>query len=499
MPVVRSHDGEAPPRGAACRGNLDDSLIEGAGVELEPAIALGLHRTEEAGLLKIGEGLVGQAAQLLGPRRALADRRHQIAHAAEKVVGCHRRLRIAGFGRPDAMMLARQTGGRAMPQAGRIAFGNMEAVTFGRPAAEALSEQARRYEAERVFLMVSGTLNRDTDEIAKVRRALGNRYAGIFDRMPPHTPRHAVIEAAAMARDAEADLIATVGGGSVTDGAKAVQLCLANDIRTPEALDDCRPRPDGTTPELRPPSVRQITVPTTLSAGEFSAISGITDERRKVKELFRHPLIIPRAVMLDPAITVHTPEWLWLSTGIRAVDHCVEGVCSGEANPYGDAQALHGLSLLTRGLPRVKADPRDLEARLDCQIGSWLSMAPLAAGVPMGASHGIGYVLGAMFDIPHGHTSSIMLPAVLRWNKTANAHSQALIANAMGHPGKDAADGLDDFIRRLGMPRHLAERKVGPENFDKMAEQAMGTPWVPRNPRPITDPAQVREILELAA
>jgi maleylacetate reductase len=130
-----------------------------------------------------------------------------------------------------------------------------------------------------------------------------------------------------------------------------------------------------------------------LSAGEFSAIAGVTDEWRRVKELFRHPIIIPRTVMLDPAVTVHTPEWLWLSTGIRAVDHCVEGVCSGEANPFADAQALHGLALLTRGLPRVKADPGDLEARLDCQIGSWLSMGPLASGVPMGASHGIGYVL----------------------------------------------------------------------------------------------------------
>ncbi len=386
-----------------------------------------------------------------------------------------------------------------MPQAGRIAFGKMEAVTFGRPAAEAVAEEVRRCEAERVFLMVSGTLNRATEEIAKVRRALGNRCAGVFDHMPPHTPRHAVIEAAAMAREAGADLIATIGGGSVTDGAKAVQLCLANDIRNAEALDDCRPRPDGTTPNLRPPTVRQITVPTTLSAGEFSAISGITDERRRVKELFRHPLIIPRAVMLDPAITVHTPEWLWLSTGIRAVDHCVEGICSGEANPYADAQALHGLSLLARGLPRVKTDPGDIAARLDCQLGSWLSMGPLASGVPMGASHGIGYVLGAAFDIPHGHTSCIMLPAVMRWNKPANAGRQALVAAAMGHPGEDAAEVLDAFIAGLGMPRSLGAVKIGPESFDMMAEQAMGTPWVPRNPRPIAGPAQLREILELAA
>jgi len=391
-----------------------------------------------------------------------------------------------------------------MPQAGRIAFGNMEAVTFGRPAAEAVAEEARRCEAERVFLMVSGTLNRATDEIVQVRRALGNRCAGVFDHMPPHTPRHAVIEAAAMAREAGADLIATIGGGSVTDGAKAVQLCLANDIRSIEALDDYRPvaGPDGAVgppPHCKAPTVRQITVPTTLSAGEFSAISGVTDERRKVKELFRHPLVIPRAVMLDPAITVHTPEWLFLSTGIRAVDHCVEGICSGEANPFADAQALHGLSLLTRGLPRVKADPGDIEARLDCQIGSWLSMGPLASGVPMGASHGIGYVLGAVFDVPHGYTSCVMLPSVMRWNQQDNAERQALVSEAMGQPGKDAADVLDRFIRGLGLPRSLRDVRVSPEHFEAIAEQAMRTPWIPRNPRKIDTPAQVREILLLAA
>src|SRR5712672_4792814 len=119
-------------------------------------------------------------------------------------------------------------------RSGRVAFGEMDAVVFGRPAADAVAEEARRLDAERVFLMVSGTLNRTTDEIAKVRQALGNRFAGIFDRMPPHTPRRVVIEAAAAAREAGADLIATIGGGSVTDGAKAVQLCLANDIRSEE-------------------------------------------------------------------------------------------------------------------------------------------------------------------------------------------------------------------------------------------------------------------------
>jgi maleylacetate reductase len=92
-----------------------------------------------------------------------------------------------------------------------------------------------------------------------------------------------------------------------------------------------------------------------------------------------------------------------------------------------------------------------------------------------------------------------MLPSVMRWNKPVNAERQALVAAAMGHPGEDAGDVLDHFIRGLGMPRSLREVKVGAEHFDRIAKQAMGTPWVPRNPRKIEGPAQVREILELAA
>ena len=382
-----------------------------------------------------------------------------------------------------------------MVQSGRVAFGKMEEVLFGVSTADAIAQQARDLGATRVFLMVSGTLNRDTDEIVRVRSALGNLCAGVFDRMPAHTPRQAVVAAANQAREAGADLIVTIGGGSITDGAKTVQLCLANDIRTAEALDSIRPSQKG----IKAPTVRQISVPTTLSAGEFSALAGVTDERTRVKELFAHPTVIPRTVILDPAMTRHTPEWLFLSTGIRAVDHCVEGFCSLEANPYADAQALRGLTLLTRGLARVKAEPSDIQARLDCQIGSWLSMGPLASGVPMGASHGIGYVLGAVHDIPHGHTSCIMLPAVMRWNKSANADRQAEIAAAMGHPGEDAGDVLDRFIGGLGMPRSLGAVNVRPDAYTRISEQAMGTPWIPRNPRKIDGPAQVREILRMAA
>jgi len=381
---------------------------------------------------------------------------------------------------------------------GRVVFGAMDEVVFGHPAAEAIVAQVERLRVARAFLMVSGTLNRQTGEIDKIRRALGPRCVGTFDAMPPHTPREAVIAAAEQARAADADLIVTVGGGSITDGAKAVQLCLANDVRRVEDIDWIR-ADKGLAPDITAPTVRQISVPTTIAGGEFSAIAGVTNLRSRAKEMLRHGLTMPRAAILDPAITVHTPEWLWLSTGIRAVDHCVEGLCSREAHPYADAQATKGLSMLAQALPRVKKNPGDLDARMDCQIGTWLSMGALSMGVPMGASHGIGYVLGAVFDVPHGYTSCVMLPSVLRWNKPDNAERQALVSAAMGQPGADAADVLDGFIRGLGLPRSLHDVRIGPEHFERIAQLAMATPWVPRNPRRIDSPSELREILVLAA
>ncbi len=381
-----------------------------------------------------------------------------------------------------------------MTASGRIVFSRMEEVIFGRPAAEALAELVERLGAARVFLMVSGTLNRETDEIEKLRRALGNKCVGTFDRMPAHSPRSAVIAAAEQAR--EAPRRPDRHAGRRLDHRRGQGRPA---LPVERRAHGRRHGPHRGAVDVKPPTVRQISIPTTLSAGEFSAIAGVTNEATKVKEMFRHPLTIPQAVILDPEVTRHTPMWLLLSTGIRAVDHCVEGVCSNESNEFSNASSLHGLSLLARGLARVKADPTDMAARLDCQTGSWLSMAGLAAGVPMGASHGIGYVLGAVFDVPHGHTSCIMLPWVMRWNKPANADRQALIASAMGHPGEDAGDVLDRFIRGLDMPRTLSDVKIGREHFDRIAQQAMGTPWVPRNPRPIPTPAEVKEILELAA
>ncbi len=324
---------------------------------------------------------------------------------------------------------------------------------------------------------------RDGD-VTKLAEAIGNRLVGVFDKMGAHTPRQDVILAAEEVRHLEADLIVTFGGGSVTDGAKAVEECLGNGSHKPEDMNIFRPRFDenGTpfAPSFAAPNIRQVSVPTTLSAGEFSDKAGVNDERTKIKEIFTHPEILSQSVVLDPAPTLHTPEWLFLSTGARAVDHCVEGICSNESNVYGDAKALHGVSSISEGLLRVKSEPSNLSASLDCQMGAWLSMGPLAHGVQMGASHGIGYVLGAGFGIPHRHTSCVMLPAVMRWNNSFNADRQSRVAVAIGEisgaVSDTAADLLDALIIQLRMPRCLGAVKAGSEHFGSISAQALNTP-----------------------
>ncbi len=378
----------------------------------------------------------------------------------------------------------------------------MERVIYGVPLAEALAGELKRAGASAVYVLASGTLARETSLIDQLRGVLGNRLAGVCSKIGAHTPRIDVVAAANAARDAHADMLLTVGGGSITDAAKMVGLCLGNGVSDPSQLDKFRAiiHRDGRTerPPVQPPSVRSIAVPTTLSAGEFNSPAGCTDTVRHVKESYLHPLMMPRSVILDPAVTVHTPEWLFLSTGIRAVDHAVEDICSINAQPLSDGTSLQALRLLGRGLRAVKADPADLEARLDCQLGAWMSMMGSQNGVTKGASHGIGHVLGGTAHVPHGYTSCVMLPPVLRYNAAVNAERQVWVSEALGRPGQAAADAVADLIAELGLPGTLRAVGVQAEQLDRIAEESMHDRWVHTNPRKIGGPADVRALLEAA-
>jgi maleylacetate reductase len=386
-------------------------------------------------------------------------------------------------------------------QSGTMVFSQMNRVIFGNPAAASIVAESERLAAKRVFVLSGQTLSRRTGEVAKVKAALGERFAGVFDHMPAHSPRDAVVACANAAREAGCDLLVTIGGGSVTDGGKAVTICLEHDIHDMDGLEPFRAVVnDGKrhVPNFRAPTVRQVAVPTTLSGGEFNARAGITEPRLRLKQSFMHRAIVPESVILDPAITVHTPEWLWLSSGVRAVDHAVETYLSLDANDYTDGTSLQALRALGKGLARVKDNPGDLDARLQCMMGTWLSMVGIVTGARLGASHAIGHILGGSAGVAHGHTSCVMLPYVLDYNMSVTGGRQAEIAAAMGEPGKRVSDVLDRLIRSLGMPRTLRDVKVAKSDLPRLANYCMLDDWTFSNPRKITSPNQIMEILRAA-
>ena len=377
-----------------------------------------------------------------------------------------------------------------------------ERVTLGMPAADAICEEAASRGARRVFILASRHLNENTDEIRRIESALGSRHAATHDGIQPHAPRGDVLKAANRAREAGADLVVTVGGGSVTDAGKILLICLKHNITTLEQFDDYRVRveEDGTvvSPVFDGPDVRVICVPTTLSGGEFNPLSGATDEKIKQKQPYAQREMVPVCVVLDPAITVHTPEWLWLSTGVRSVDHATETLGSFLSNDFCDGIADSALRLLSEGLPVVKADPGNLDARLKCQIGAWQSMIPIIGGVPMGASHAIGHVLGGTCDVPHGHTSCVMSPYVQAFNLSVNAERQKRISACLGDARRPASELLDTLIRSLGMPRSLREVGVREDQLQLISEYTLEDIWGRTNPRTISSAADVMEILRTA-
>lgn len=376
-----------------------------------------------------------------------------------------------------------------------------ERVHFGKPAAEAVLEEVDMRGSERVLIVSGNTLTNKTDVVSTVANALGGRHVGTFSATVEHVPRESVVELIKEMRASSPDLIVTIGGGTAIDTVKVALVGIAEGA---EQADDLEPyyirvEPGGVlnVPAVKSPPMRQILVPTTLSGADFSAIGAAVDEKTNIKHLYTGREICGDAVILDPAVTLHTPEWLWLSTGMRAVDHAVETLCSKAPQPLTDATAIHALGMLARSLRATKQEPQDLDARLESQMGVWLASAGLGR-VPWGASHGIGHQLGAVANVPHGHCTCVMLPSVLTYNLSATGEQQEAVANALGRGTMSASDAVRELIVDLGLPTRLQDVGVTREQFQTIAEGSLSNVFVSQNPRKIETAGQILEILDLA-
>jgi alcohol dehydrogenase class IV len=199
-----------------------------------------------------------------------------------------------------------------------------------------------------------------------------------------------------------------------------------------------------------------LALPTTLSGAEFTATAGITEAATGQKRSVFDRRAAPRVVILDPEITVATPQRLWLASGIRAVDHAVETVLSPVQDELCTYLALEALRRLRLALPQCQREPADLSARHRAQVAAWWAALGLAS-VPMGPSHSLGRLLGAPFGVPHGITSCVLLPAVLEEIASAEPSRMAPLVSAFEVAGaRDVADGCRALIAGLGLPITLA-------------------------------------------
>ena len=338
----------------------------------------------------------------------------------------------------------------------------IDRVHFGSGSINKLRDELERMGSRRPFLVTGQSIARKTDLVEQVERASGRKLAGTFAEIKQHAPISGIISATDAAKDAKADSLISLGGGSPIDSTKIIVKELSHDFQLP--------------------TIPHVAIPTTLSAAEFSHIAGMTDERLNRKLGFRDLRMVPRLIFLDPELTIPTPGWLWASSGIRSLDHAVEAVYSPNHQPYVDALVLETIRLLFENLKVSTEDPANLKSRLNCQLAAWMSFAGVVS-VGMGLSHAIGRVIGATWNIPHGITSCLTLAEVMRMEASRNPDRLALIAKAEGERTEsipmekaaiEAAEGVSNIVHRLGLSKKLRDYGIKKDDLQRIAQDAGG-------------------------
>jgi maleylacetate reductase len=334
---------------------------------------------------------------------------------------------------------------------GLFAYSNPRAIHWGPGSVSVLGEELAHLESHRIALVTTRSLVAEERLLSVVQRALGDARVAVTVVVSQHAPMTQVEAGIRMAGEAAVDGVVSIGGGSPIDAAKMLAVRLAD--RGGRAAR----------------GLPHIAVPTTLSAAELAAGAGYTDDAGN-KAGMRDPRLLPDAAIYDAELTMATPMALWLSTGIRSLDHAVEGFVADGLHPFSDVMALEAIRRLFDSLPRAKAGPSDISVRTENQLAAWFSFTlpgPSAGGL----SHVMGKQIGARYGIPHGVTSCLLLPHVMRYYETRMPDRVALLSAATG---PDPAERVQGLIKSLGLPQHIAAYGIGEPELRKAAGELAG-------------------------
>ena len=331
-------------------------------------------------------------------------------------------------------------------------------VIFGRGTLDKVGDEVRRLGRSRALLL---STPQQVGQVRDLAGRLGALAVGVFSDATMHTPVEVTERALAMVVELKADCTVALGGGSTTGLGKAIAL------RT---------------------DLPQIVIPTTYAGSEATAIIGET--RDGVKATQRTLKVLPEVIVYDVDLTMTLPASMAATSGMNAIAHAIEALYAQDANPVTSLMAEECIRALARALPRIAANPGDLEARSDALYGAWLGGTCLNA-VGMALHHKLCHTLGGSFDLPHAETHTVVIPHATAYNRVAAPAAMQRIAAALG--AKDAAAGLFDLAVSLKAPTSLKSLGLREADLDRAADLAVKSPYW--NPRPV-DRAGIRALLD---
>jgi len=335
-------------------------------------------------------------------------------------------------------------------ETGSFNYANPRAIHWGAGSLSQLGSELNRLQVTRVAIVTTRSLVDEKKLLERVRGGLGTAEAPATEVIGQHAPMSEVETAITHTTEIGVDGIVSFGGGSAIDAAKMIAVRLADRHG------------------LAYRGLPHVAIPTTLSVAELAGGAGFTDAAGD-KAGMRDVRLLLDSVIYDADLTLATPMHLWLSSGIRALDHAVEGFLADGAHPFSDVMALESIRRLFASLPRAKAAPDDIRIRTENQLAAWFSFT-LPGASASGLSHAMGKQIGARHRIPHGVTSCLLMPHVMRYLARSKPERMALIAEATGS-GKDAAADVEKLIGSLGLPQHIADYEIGEPELRRAADE----------------------------
>ncbi len=358
------------------------------------------------------------------------------------------------------------------------------AIRFGAGRIVELADACRSVGIERPLLVTDrglASLPITADTLGRLDAAGLGR--AVFADVDPNPTDHNLTAGIAAFKAGNHDGVVAFGGGSGLDLGKLVAF-MAGQTRPVwdfEDIGDWWTRADaGAIAPI-------VAVPTTAGTGSEVGRAGVlTNSDTHVKKVIFHPKMLPSVVICDPVLTVGMPRAITVGTGMDAFAHCLEAFCAPSYHPMSQGIALEGMRLVKDNLPRVVADPGDLEGR--AHLMSAAAMGAVAFQKGLGAIHSLSHPVGALYNTHHGMTNAVVMPPVLRFNRAAIEEWIEAAAAYLGITG--GFDGFYDFVlgfrAELGVPDKLAALGVTPDRIDEMAAMAIVDPTAGGNPVELT-------------